>query len=325
MKKVLLVVLVNIAVLALLLAVTEFTLRALHIPYREDFTPSENALARFDDETGWSYIPGLSREISAGTGSIRIAFDRNGIRVPAAETLLSPTAPSVLFIGCSYTMGHGLNYEESFVGKFGKRVGNSYQMINAGVQAYGTDQALLTLKRIAPQFNTRVVVYTFIEDHITRNGNYDRRYLYPEAKILGTKPLFVLDRDGALRLARKPLRYPEYRNSYLYDLLRMKIEYALDLQPPYPVDLTKALIREMDRYCRERGIAFVLLNWRWTEEDFDDFRELTAARIDTLDGAPEGWASMMLPGDVHPDENASSHAAGLLYGYFRKTGLLKGR
>ena len=68
-------------------------------------------------------------------------------------------------------MGHDLSYEESFVGKFEALQEVPYQIVNLGVQGYGSDQALLTLKRYLPKFQTKVVVYTFIEDHILRNGN----------------------------------------------------------------------------------------------------------------------------------------------------------
>ncbi len=315
----------NIGILLLLLLLTEVFLRIAGIPYSGDFIPSENAIAHFDDELGWDYIPNLSKTLKYGSYVRTVHFDAQGIRVPFPGYRLSRTRPSVLFIGGSYTMGHGLSYEETFIDQFEDLSGNAYQAVNLGVQAYGTDQALLALKRFAPKFNTRVVIYTFIEDHIYRNGNYDRRFLYPDAKVLGTKPLFALNAEGAPYLAKRPVRARNYLHSYLYDLLRMKLEALRGTGPPYPVALTKALILEMRNYCRARGIRFVMVNWRWDEDDYDDFSDLAVDMIDTLDDAPEGWERMRIPGEDHPDARATRYVAGLLLRYFRERSLLQRR
>jgi len=312
-KKISLLAAANLGLLALLLCLTEVALRIARIPYTEEVSPSELAISRFDPDLGWAYLPNLSKTITIGSNVRAVHFDENGIRVPAPGHHLSPTRPSVLFVGCSFTMGHGLSYEESFVGQFQALAGTSFQAVNLGVQAYGTDQALLALQKFAPRFNTKVVVYTFIEDHIYRNGNYDRRYLYPEVKYIGTKPLFGLDRDHAIYLAKAPLLYKDYRHSYLYDLLKMKLEP----RPPYPEELTKALIREMNDYCKKRKIRFVLVNWRWSKTDYDDFNDLAAKKIDTLESAPAGWESMRIPEDGHPNTEASTHVARLLQRYLK--------
>lgn len=312
-KKTSLLVAINLGLLALLLVLVEAALRLAHIPYAEERSPAELAIARFDPVLGWAYIPNLSTTLTAGSHVRAVHFDAHGIRVPDPGHHISPTRPSILFIGCSFTMGHGLSYEESFVGQFGRMTGSSYQAVNLGVQAYGTDQALLALKKFAPQFNTKMVVYTFIEDHIYRNGNYDRRYLYPGVKYIGTKPLFALNRNHTPYLAKAPLLYKDYRHSYLYDLLRMKLE----ARPPYPEELTKALIREMSDYCNKRNIRFILINWRWNGADYDNFSDLAADRIDTLEDAPEGWANMQIPGEDHPNEEAGRHVSRQLQHYMK--------
>jgi len=306
----------NLAVLVLLLLLTEAVLRIAGIPYKESFIPSENAVARFDDALGWSYIPNLSKEVQYGPNSRMLYTDGNGIRVPSSGYTLSAERPSVLFIGCSFTMGHGLSYEDSFPGQFEALTHGRYQSVNLGVQAYGTDQAFLTLKRYAPRFNAKVVVYTFIEEHIYRNGNYDRRYLYPAARLISTKPLFALNRSNEPYLSKQPLLYRDYkyRHSYLYDLIMMKIEK----HPPYPEALTRALVLEMKRYCEERGIRFVMINWRWRERDYNNFDGLQVNIIDTMDRAPAGWEGMLIPDEDHPNAEASRHVAYLLHRFFEK-------
>jgi hypothetical protein len=324
-RRILFILFINLILFLLTFALIEGVFRVAGIPYKVKWIPNENSFARFDPELGWSYIPNKSSLHKACNITKPVHFDENGIRVPYPGFQFDKSKPSVLFIGGSFTMGHGLSYEESFVGKFDSFEEVPYQVVNLGVQGYGSDQALLALKRYLPKFNTKVVVYTFIEDHIYRNGNYDRRMLIPAARFLGTKPQFALNSNNELYLAKKPLLYKDYIHSFLIDFLKIRIGKILGTFPPFPEDLTKAIIMEMKRYSEAHGAHFVVLNWRWTEKDY----KLTSLNlenvdiIDTLQGAPEGWDKMVLVEGVHPDSEASEYAARLLLEYFRSKGLLK--
>lgn len=313
--RILKMLLVNILVLLTLLVIAEGSLRLAHVPFNIEWEPTENAIARFDSQLGWSYIPGLSKKIDFEAYRREVFTNADGIRVPSSGYTFSPNAPSALFIGCSYTMGHGLSFEESFVGQFAKLAGDKLQTVNLGVQAYGTDQALLALKKFAPRFKPKVVVYTFMDEHIIRNGNYDRRMLIPNARFIGTKPLFALDSKQEPYLAKKPLLYSQYLHSWLFDALTMKLGSRMGVFPPYPEKLTHALIREMDRYCKERNIRFILLNWRWHEQEYHNFNSLNVEYIDTLTFAPPLWDRMRIPGDNHPDAEAGGYVAGYLFSY----------
>lgn len=307
-----------------LFVVIEGAFRIVGIPYKVKYIPNENSFARFDPELGWSYLPDKSTILKIGNITKPVHFDENGIRVPNSGFQFNYSRPSVLFIGGSFTMGHGLSYEESFVGRFDAMEEIPYQIVNLGVQGYGTDQALLALKRHFSKFNPKVVVYTFIEDHILRNGNYDRRILVPTAKFLGTKPQFQLNNNKELFLARTPLLYKDYINSYLIDLLKIRTGKLFGYFPPYPEDLTKAIIQEMKEYSNKHNAHFVVLNWRWSNEDYDRLlQDLDINMIDTLEDAPDGWEEMVILKGVHPTAEASDHAAQLLLNYFQNKDLLR--
>jgi hypothetical protein len=308
----------------LVFSIVEGIFRFVGIPYKVTYIPAENSFAQFDSELGWSYIPGKSTIQKTVNTEKQVYFDINGIRVPHSDYQLDNTLPSILFIGGSFTMGHGLSYEESFVGKFASLKGIPYQAINLGVQGYGSDQALIALKKYLPTFNTKVVVYTFIEDHILRNGNYDRRMLIPTARFLGTKPHFKLNRNKELFLNSKPLLYEDYIHSYQFDFLKMRIGAILGNFPPFPSELTKAIIQEMKRYSNEHDAHFVVINWRWTRNDYDElFNDLDVDVIDTMEETPADWGKMVLHGGTHPDAEAGDHVASLLLKYFREKGLLQ--
>ena len=321
-QRVLVVLAANFAVVAVVCLLAEAGLRLMRYPFTEGSSPTENALAQFDRELGWSYLPGLSKTVQDGPAGWEVHFDAQGIRVPSADTRLDPGRPSVLFVGGSDTMAHGLSYEESFVGQFGALPGMPYQVVNLGVQAYGTDQAYLALRRHLRSFNTKVVVFTFAEAQVMRNGNRDRRLLFPTARFLGTKPRFTLDGSGRLRLADRPVLYKDYFHSYLVDLVKITLGRRLGLFPPMPITLTKEIIREMAAYCAENGVRFVMVNWRWSAEDYDDFGDLRLPILDTLTDAPADWGSRRIPGDGHPNAAAGTHVSRLLWRYFQRAGLL---
>lgn len=317
------ILLMNLILFLVVFVLAEVTFRIVGIPYKVKYTPEENSFARFDQEIGWSYIPNKSSIQNTEHIPKPVYFDENGIRIPSPDFSFDYSKPSILFIGGSFTMGHGLSFKESFVGQFSTLKGMPYQVVNAGVQGYGSDQALLALKRYLPKFNTKVVVYTFIEDHILRNGNYDRRMLVPTARFLGTKPQFAIDSNNKLYLAKKALLYKDYFNSYLFDFIEMRSGKLQGSFPPYPVELTASIIKEMKRYCNEHGARFVVLNWRWTNNDYDRlFQDLNIDTIDTMENAPPDWQEMVLFEGIHPNARASNHADDLLFDYLRKNGLL---
>jgi hypothetical protein len=331
-KKSLYIIIINLALLIGVFFIGEVTCRITGIPYKNHWTPKENAFARFDPELGWSYIPNKStiHIVGSGEDSIKnpVHFDENGIRTPYAGFKFNYSRPSILFIGCSITMGHGLSYEENFVGRFGAfdEVKSKYQVVNLGVQGYGSDQALLTLKRYIDKFNTKIVIYTFFKYHLRRNGNYDRRQIIPGARFLGTKPLFALNDKGELYIAKKPklYKYYDYTHSWLFDLYKIYIGKKRGTFPPQPKELTRAIIQEMKEISNEHGAYFLILDWRWSEED-EDLRFLKGLNIDiidTLKNAPPNWEKMVIFGGVHPDAEASKHVAQLLLEYFRKKDLL---
>ncbi len=313
----------NFIIFLLILTMVEVVFRIVGIPYKVNYVPNENSFSRFDPELGWSYIPNVSTLLKAGNIEKPVYFDINGIRAPYTSFQFDSSQPTILFIGGSFTMGHGLSYEESFVGRFDALKRVPYQVVNVGVQGYGSDQALIALKKYFPRFNVKAVVYTFIEDHLVRNSNYDRRMLNPSARFLGTKPQFALNSRNELYLARMPLLYRNYVNSYLIDFLKIRIGAIMGSFPPFSETLTKGIIEEMKKYSNEHGALFVILNWRWSSNDYERlFRDLDIDVIDTISNAPEGWEEMVLLGGIHPNAEAGDHAAGLLFDYFNEKDLL---
>jgi hypothetical protein len=286
-------------------AATEGLARAFRLPFRAKWKPSESPLARFDAELGWSYITNQTvvQEFGSDHRKIAMTFDDLGCRIRKSGEYADRSAATALFVGDSYTFGHGVDYEESFVGRLAAMPGFPFQVVNLGVQAYGTDQALLFLERQFRKFNTKLVVYTFTNMQIGRNEVYDRRIQYPDGLFLGTKPRFALKPDGSLYLAARPVEYKDYSYFRLWAALQIM---QLRLGPPPSIRLTRAIIEQMKTFVESNGARFVVVDW------YDDAKFPWGLDVDLIRvgaNAPTGWSDWTIPGDPHPDARGHLSAA----------------
>jgi hypothetical protein len=305
------------------LVVAEIGMRILGLPFREARVTSEMALAQFDPELGWSYLP--NRTVLQRFGSeqreVVMHFNERGSRVREPGVRFDAEAPTALFVGCSITMGHGVSYEESMEGQLEAMPGFPLQVVNLGVQAYGTDQALLMLRREMKKFNTRVVVYTYLDLHVERNENDDRRLIIPSARFLGTKPLFDLARDGTLYLSRKPERFAAMTDLRVRAALRL---FYSRWGPPPRVELTRALIRDMKQFVESNGAKLLVVRWVRRPGARDAVLDgLNVHVLDTADSLPPGWSEWWIPGDGHPDGRAHGHVARLVAAELERLGWLQ--
>jgi hypothetical protein len=304
-------------VTVLSLGLAELVLTMLDRPFRQSWEPSENAVARFDPELGWSYVPNAAatQHFAESGRHVEVAFDEFGARVARAGDGHDPARPSLLLVGCSFTMGHGLTFAESIAGHLRQIPDFPLQGINFAVQGYGTDQALLQLRRHMANFNVKVVVYGFLCDHVRRNAVHDRRLLHPDGRFLGTKPRFQLTADGDLVQTHRPERYDGRTRSRLFDLVRVVwTRYG----QRHSLDLTRALVQEMREFATSRHASFLVLDWNsgeeaeWCGRMVLDGLGIPVVRL--ADHAPDGWTEWRLPGDLHPDSRMTRYAAERLHG-----------
>jgi uncharacterized membrane protein (DUF441 family) len=317
------------AVLAMALfgGAAEVALRAFHIPFQVGWTPMEYRISRFDPVLGWSYLPNLSTVQRFGAQGRRVAIytGPDGYRVASPGASADAAAPTLIFAGCSYTFGHGLLYEETFAGRVAELPGNPLQVINLGVQGYGTDQSLLSLKEMMPQLNVKAVVYTFLLDHVKRNDNADRRFIFPKARFAGTKPRFELSPDGSLHMTGPPRRYDDMIDCHVCDLVQL---FWTRWGPEPSVPLTQALVKAMKEYVESRGAVFVLVLWtnphRMPPGQLEEalFPGLHAHVVDVGSGAPPDFAQWMIPGETHPDARAHAYVAGRVADELERLGLM---
>lgn len=127
----------------------------------------------------------------------------------------SPLAgPPVLAVGDSFTFGDEVNDGETWAVQLEGML--SRRVLNAGVPAYGIDQAVLRAEPLLDEYRPSVVILAFISDDISRT-EYD---YYPYGR--GWKPYFELV-NGALQLRNTPVpttpaprRFPVVRHALGY-------------------------------------------------------------------------------------------------------------
>ena len=91
--------------------------------------------------------------------------DERGGRVNSPRTITGDRV-AIMTIGCSFSIGHGIENEETFTSILGQRFG--VPVANYSQSSYGTLQSLQMLERNLDQ-TPKIIIYGFIEDHPRRN------------------------------------------------------------------------------------------------------------------------------------------------------------
>ena len=151
----------------------------------------------FDSELGWTNTPFAPDRKDA------LCFTSTGARgrrryenqIPAGKT-------RVLTFGDSFTYGAEVGDEDSWQHQLEAR--REYlEVPNYGVGGYGTDQALLRFRRIAPSLEKDAVLMGINVENIGRNVNRYRPLYHPRTASAVAKPRFRFGNEG-LQLVPMP-------------------------------------------------------------------------------------------------------------------------
>jgi len=155
-----------------------------------------------DADYGWTFVPDHGGSVPLHGRVVHYATGPNGYRVASAGAAPDFTLPTILFAGESILLGYGLEWPETIPAQVQALTG--VQAVNMAVNAHGTDQTYLRLRRELPRFRRpAAVVVPFVPALFDRNLDSDRPHLDP---ALGwhpaEKPSFRL-----VELARRAVRY----------------------------------------------------------------------------------------------------------------------
>lgn len=158
-------------------------------------TPNPDSYIQYDQHLGWTIQPNRSTENnqytsnSAGARSLR-EYTRE---VPVGVTRIAT-------FGDSFTECVDVKNEEAWSYQLEQNLEN-VEVLNFGVRAYGTDQALLRYRKDGRQFNPQIVFIGFLLENIRRNVNRYRPAYEHNTGGLGVKPRFLKTNDGLQLLA----------------------------------------------------------------------------------------------------------------------------
>lgn len=221
----------------------------------EIFTSAESYLGEFDELTGWSYKPKISYYES--NQKFAYHFNDEGIRVASPASRINYEKPRLVFIGDSVTFGEELNYEDSFVFQVGKLLKDKFEVVNLGVQGFGTDQSLLRLEKFIDELDPDYVVYTFIVDHKNRNINYDRRLHVKCFEFSGTKPLFDISKNELKQVGypKKPILTDRFKVNLFLSHSWQNFREQIQRNYGGDTELTQGLVTKIGETVKNSGAA----------------------------------------------------------------------
>lgn len=134
-------------------------------------------LAKTDPVLGYVNNPGAIAHVVGPEFTVDYQITEQGFRDPAIHTVdAEPGVVRILLVGDSYTVGHGVQYEQSWpalVREYFKRDGKSVEIINAGVAGYSTTQEVLYLEQLLEKYHPQIAVIGFVTHDVATNRPID--------------------------------------------------------------------------------------------------------------------------------------------------------
>jgi hypothetical protein len=267
----------------LALGAGEVALRFMFTRATEEQSPREEPSRRADARLGWTFVPARTGRDTYGGRVVEYAFDASGYRVPDVSQSVDFDRPTVVFIGESMVVGHGLTWSESVPGQVATLLG--VQTANLAVHGFANDQAYLRLAAELPRFRQPVaVVSMFMPTLFNRNLDDDRPHLGP----------------GLVWL-------PPRHYWRLTALFKFFVPYRSDEEIAHGIAVTQEVLRETVRLASARGaVPLIAVPQFGTEVEMEtmlrrrvlDEAGLPYLRIDI----DPGWR---LPWNRHPDPRAA--------------------
>jgi hypothetical protein len=279
---------------------------------------------------GYANLPG-EFTVTLGDGySFKLTILPDGSRIthPLGTYQEAGSKEKIMVLGCSFTSGWSLSDPETFPWLLQERF-PGYEVVNFGVNGYGTIHALLQLREALQAGRVpKVVVYNYAGFHMERNVFLRswRKVMYSFGKLgQRVQPYARLEADGKLGYYSGRVEYGEFplmRHSSLMHFIEQQYN-NLEKNYYHGREVTEALLLEMARMAQAKGITFVLAGITaspGTSHMLSFARGHGIKNVDiSIDLAIPGYRN--LPHDEHPSALADRIYADKLEAFLRAEGL----
>jgi hypothetical protein len=166
----------------------------------QDLEQAEGRYYQFDPLLGWSVKPN-SRTMEDGH---LYASNDAGVRALRHYDEVAPPGVTRLAVfGPSFAHGSEVSNQDTWTYQM-ERGHPNLEVMNWGVDGYGTDQAFLRYKTQGAAYHPDVVIIVYEEENLRRNVNRFRPFYTDSTGIPLTKPVFVLTGDDELQMLDNP-------------------------------------------------------------------------------------------------------------------------
>jgi hypothetical protein len=156
------------------------------------FNKGKNTMSfiRLSDTLGWDNIKNaITKTIAYNDTSllydVKYTINEYGQRI-TPDIIPNDSMKSILFFGCSFTFGHGLNDKETMAYIVQDSVRDKYKVYNFSVIGFGANQMLSAIKHNMldgiVKYQPRYIIFNTIADHFRRiYSPHTPRYLFKDA------------------------------------------------------------------------------------------------------------------------------------------------
>lgn len=154
----------------------------------------------FDEDLGWVYPAGLSKELTVGDYNWQFRMDERGARYNPYQG----GGGLISIYGDSYAFGADVDDDETWGYHLSKLA--ETRVDNWGTPAYGTDQGVLRVRKNFPEHPTDIVILSLVDHNINRIMNAYRPFYSRDLGLkIGFKPM-LYETDDGLQWLPNPLR-----------------------------------------------------------------------------------------------------------------------
>ena len=260
---------------------------------------------------GYTQLPGKFKVTLATGYSFTVTHGTNALRITHPPTPPGePRKKEIWLMGCSLTHGWSLNDEDTYPWLVQQQF-PEYEVVNCGIEGYGTLQTRLQFQELLEQRGKpEIVVLAYGTFHDFRNTFIRiRQKAIAPLNRLGPmqQPYARFNRQGGLDYLMAPVVYREWplmRYSALVNFFEDRYD-AWEARRARSEWISAELILRFAHYCREQGIQFVLAGISSDSGGMLEFCRERGVEVVNISVVLAEPGNTNLPHDNHPSAKAN--------------------